>query len=196
MSVARRLRRGIKAATAMWSKGVTEPALLPEGGSDEQVRSWAAELGVQPELLVRLVQLRSQLVAEVADDPLAWGFGLLPRGMAPRDLVEEFRMRTRTQGDLAESFIAGHPPLLELMPDHLMLPSGRPLAIELTTRAALEPDAAFELATHLRSTLQARLGRPLDADAVAHAVREVAWDHQLDASLVTARVLAVLADVV
>lgn len=196
MTPGRRLRRGWKTATAMWGHSPpAEPAFIPAGATDEQLRSWAAELGVQPDVLRRLVEQRAELVAEVAEDPLAWGFGLLPRGISPRSLVEEFRARTRTGGDLAESFIAGHPPLLALMPEHLVLPAGRPIAIEFTLQAGLEPDAAWELAAHLRTTLQARLGRPLDAEVIAHAVREVAWDHQLDADLVGARVQSVLAPV-
>ncbi|MCW2950679.1 MAG: hypothetical protein JWN41_1692 [Thermoleophilia bacterium] len=196
MTAGRRLRRGLKTATAMWGPTPVEAALLPSDATDRQLRSWAGELGVQPDLLRKLIAVRAQLVSEVAEDPLAWGFGLLPRGIRPRDLVEEFRERTRTRGDLAESFITGHPPLLALMPEHLGVPGGRPIALEFVVAAGLAPDAAYELASHLRATLQARLGRPLDADAVSHAVREIAWDHQLDAALVTGRVLAVLRDVV
>jgi hypothetical protein len=196
MTLSRRLRRGLKTATAMWGYAPpAEPSLIPVEATDAQLRSWAAELGVQPELLRRLIEARSTLVAEVADDPLAWGFGLLPKGVRPRDLVEELRAHSRTRGPLAESFIAGHPPLLRLMPEHLTLPAGRPIAIEFTLQAGLEPDAAWELAQHLRTTLQARLGRPLDAESVAHAVREIAWDHQLDAALIGPRVQAALAPV-
>lgn len=36
---------------------------------------------------------------------------------------------------------------------------------------------------------QARLGRPLDAEAFEHAVREAAWDHELDATQVAPLVL-------
>lgn len=194
MTLGRRLRRGLRTATAMWGHTPpAEPALIPAGATEEQLHGWASELGVQPDVLVRLVQQRTALVAEVAEDPLAWGFGLLPAGVRPRSLVEEFRARTRTRGDLAESFIAGHPPLLALMPEHLTLPAGRPIAIEFTLQAGLEPDAAWELAQHLRTTLQARLGEPLDEPSIAHAVREVAWDHQLDVDRLTARVRSVLA---
>jgi hypothetical protein len=197
MTLGRRLWRGLRLATAMATGSApAEPALVPADGSDLQILQWSAELGVQPDVLRRLVEARSALVAEVAEDPLAWGLGLLPKAVAPRDLVEEFRARTRTRGDLGESFLVGHPPLMELMPEHLKVPGGRPIAIEFMTAGGLEPDAAWELAQHLRTTLQVRLGRPLDVAVVEHAVRDIAWDHQLDASVVTGRVLAVLADVV
>lgn len=155
----------------------------------------AAELGVQPDVLRRLDAERDRLVSEVAEDPLAWGFGLLPRGVHPRDVVEEFRVRSRTRGPLGESFLTGHPPLLELMPEYLLLPTGRPVAIELVAAAGLDPDAAWEVAAQLRAVIMRGLGRPLDVASVAQVVRDVAWDHQLDAKRLTERVCAVLADV-
>jgi len=156
----------------------------------------AAKLGVQPDVLRRLDAERDGLVAEVAEDPLAWGFGLLPSGVHPRDVVEEFRARTRTRGDLGESFLSGHGPLVELMPEHLMLPTTRrPIAIELVMAAGLEPDAAWECSAQLRAALIRRLGRPLDAEVVDQVARDVAWDHQLDAALLQRRITAVLAEV-
>ena len=164
--------------------------------SNEALAVWARELGVTPEVMARLVEERRALVYDVAADPGAWGFGLIPRGAPRRDVGAEFRASTRLTGVLAESFLAGHGSLLSLVPRPLALPDGRPVADYLVEHARLGEAAATDLADHLRSTIQSRLGRALDAEAVEHAVRDAAWDHDLDVAQVLPRILQVLRDFV
>jgi hypothetical protein len=163
---------------------------------DEGVlRGWATELGVSTEVMSRLVSQRRELVQDVAVDPRAWGFDLIERDASRRDVVTEFRSRSRTQGPLAESVLRGYEPLLRLTPRPLTMPSGTALDAHLVDAVHLDSEAAAEISDQLRSTLQVRLGRPLGAEHVEHAVREAAWDHELDAARVTADVLRALADV-
>ena len=174
---------------------MTGPFVEDDREDDEVLRDWATELGVSTEVMRRLVEQRRELLHEVALDPRAFGFDLLPRGGSRRDVVAEFRSRTRTQGALAESFLTGSDALLKSTPRPLTLPDGSPLDRHLVQAAGLAPDAAAAIADHLRSTLQARLGRPLETDHVEHSVREAAWDHELDAARVTPEVLRALAPV-
>lgn len=159
---------------------------------DSALREQATGHGVSTEVMRRLVEQRREQLAEVAPDPRAFGFDLLDRGAARRDVVTEFRARTRTQGPLAESFLAGSDQLLQLTPRPLTMPDGTPLDRHLEEAAGLMPEAAAHVADHLRVTLQARLGRPLEVEHVEHAVREAAWDHELDAARVTPDVLRAL----
>jgi hypothetical protein len=163
---------------------------------DAALRQWATELGVSEDVMQRLVEQRRALVYDVAADPRAWGFDLIERGGRRRDVATEFRSQTRLQGALAESFLAEHSALLKLVPDPLTLPDGTPLDEHLVRAARLEPEAAADIARQLRSTLQVRLGRPLEAEHVEHAVREAAWDHELDAARVTPDVLRALVQVI
>ncbi|MCW2924931.1 MAG: hypothetical protein JWM98_2335 [Thermoleophilia bacterium] len=165
------------------------------GDDPATITAWARELGVTPEVMGRMVSERGALVAQVAVDPRAWGFDLLPAGAPRRDVSDEYRARTRLTGAISESFLAGHAPLLAMVPDPPTLPDGTPLDVQLLQEARLEPDVVHDLTQHLRTTIQARLGRPLDAEAVEHAVRDVAWDHDLDVANTLPRVLAALARV-
>lgn len=160
----------------------------PEGA----LREWALELGVTTEVMARMVEQRRALVQDVAADPRAWGLDLLPARIARRDIAAEYRARTRLTGTIAESFLADHSSLLALVPDPPTLPDGTPLDAHLVAGARLEPEVAREIAGHVRSTIQARLGRPLDDAAVGHAVREASWDHDLDVAFVLPRVRAAM----
>jgi hypothetical protein len=169
----------------------------PEHEDDEGVlRDWATELGVSTEVMQRLVTQRRELVQRVAIEPRAWGLDLLPVDASRRDVVSEFRSLTRTQGSLAESFLAGYEPLLRLAPRPLTMPDGTALDAHLIEAVHLEPEAAAEIANQLRSNLQVRLGRPLEREHVEHAMREASWDHELDAARVTGDVLRALVSVV
>lgn len=169
----------------------------PAHEQDEGVlRDWATELGVTTEVMQRLVTQRRELVQRVAVEPRAWGFDLLPVDASRGDVVGEFRALTRTQGSLAESFLAGHEPLLRLAPRPLTMPDGTALDAHLVAAVHLDPEVAGEIANQLRANLQVRLGRPLEREHVEHAVREASWDHELDAARVTPDVLRALASVV
>jgi hypothetical protein len=163
---------------------------------DQALRDWARELGVTVDVMQRLVEQRRALVYDVAEDPRAWGFDLIERGARRRDVATEFRAATRLQGTLAESFLAEHAALLKLVPDPLTLPDGSPLDEHLVRAARLDAPAASDIARQLRSTLQVRLGRPLETEHVEHAVREAAWDHELEAARVTPDVLRALVRVI
>ena len=157
--------------------------------SDQLVRQQAQSLGVSVEALQTMLEQRELFVAKVEAEPRAWGFDLLPAGAARRDAAEEYRRATRLTGVLGESFLSGYEPLMAAAPHPLTMPDGTPLDVHLQRRARLEADAARDIADHVRTTIQARLGRALDADAFEHAVREAAWDHELDAAQVTPLVL-------
>lgn len=177
---------------------VPSPAVVDDEedpGDARVLGAWAAEHGVTPDVMSRLVAQRRVLVAQVAEDPRAWGFDLLAASAPRRDVATELRAGTRLQGALAASFLAGHAPLLALVPDPPTLPDGTPLDEQLVRAARLEREAARDLASHVRSTIQARLGRPLDPEAFEHAVREAAWDHDLDAQRTLPRVLDAVSDV-
>lgn len=156
---------------------------------DGTLQQWARELGVEPAVMQVLVEQRRALVYDVAEDPRAWGFDLLPAGAPRRDVATELRTRTRVTGSLAGSFLVDHDALLALVPDPLTLPDGTPLDEHLRRTARLAPEVARDIAAHVRTTIQASLGQPLDVDAVEHAVREATWDHDLDASRVTPTVV-------
>jgi hypothetical protein len=176
---------------------VTSEFWDPEHEDDEGVlRDWATELGVTTEVMSRLVTQRRELVQDVAVDPREWGLDLVRTDEPRRDVVAEFRGRTRTQGPLAESFLRGYEPLMRLAPRPLSMPGGVALDAHLVDAARLAPEAAADIATHLRTTLQLQLGRPLEREQVEHAVREAAWDHEFDAPRVTQDVLHALASVV
>lgn len=188
-----------------WLRGRGSAPLASGDGGDhsapdgEQVggdtlQQWARELGVEPGVMQVLVEQRRALVYDVAEDPRAWGFDLLPAGAPRRDVAAELRARTRVTGALAGSFLVDHDALLALVPDPPTLPDGTPLDEHLQRAARLSPEVAHEVAAHLRTTIQASLGRPLDVDAVEHAVREVTWDHDLDAARVTPTVVRAMRD--
>lgn len=162
--------------------------LMPVPAADE-ARQRATQFGVSADVMERMLQEHTALMEQIAREPRAWGLDLLPAGAPRHDLTAEYRARTRLQGQLAESFLADDGQLLALAPDPPTMPDGTPLDEHLVRHAGLEPEAAHDLARHVRATILARLGRPLDADAFEHAVREVAWDHELDASVVTPLVL-------
>lgn len=166
--------------------------LMPVPAADE-VRQRATQFGVTAEVMQRMLDAREELAAEIAREPRAWGFDLLPAGAQRRDLVAELRSRTRLQGPLAESFVADDGRLLALAPDMPTMPDGTPLDEQLVRHAGLAPEAARDVARHVRATMQARLGRALDEEAFEHAVREAAWDHELDAGVVTPPVLGAVA---
>lgn len=177
------------AAQGGWS------APAPESAGDvgaESLASQAQALGVSVEMMRTMHGARRELVKLVSADPRAWGFDLVARGEPRRDIAAEFRQRTRLTGSIGDSFLQGHGPLLALSPDPLTTPEGLPLDRVLAEQARLDTDAARDLARHLRVTVQASLGAPLDVDSIGHAVREIAWDHELDAARVTPQVLSAL----
>lgn len=177
---------------------VPEPpveAVTPVPGADE-LRQRATQYGVTAEVMERMLAQRDSLGLEVAADPRAFGLDLLPPCAPRHDLEAEYRTRTRLQGGLAASFLADDGRLLGLAPDPPTMPDGTPLPEHLVRAARIGPEAAADIAGHLRSTMQARLGRPLDAEAVEHAVREASWDHELDAATVAPDVLRALRDMV
>jgi hypothetical protein len=169
-------------------------SLVDPDESEAALDGWARELGVDREVMQRLVEQRRALVYDVAADPRGWGFDLLQPGARRRDVATEFRQQTRLTGTLADSFLQGHAPLLALVPDPPTLPSGRPLDEHLVERARLDPDVARDVAQHVRTTIQAGLGRALVAEDFAHAVREAAWDHDVDAAQVGSVVERAVAD--
>lgn len=166
------------------------------GVDDAALRSRATELGVSVEVLARLLDGRRALVEQVSRDPRAWGLDLLPASSPRRDVVTEFRRLTRLQGALADSLLQGWEPLLRLVPDPLTAPDGTPLPTLLEVQARLPPDAARDVAGHLRAAVQLRLGRALGPEAVERAVREVSWEHQLDPARIEPRVAEALRSVV
>ncbi len=157
--------------------------------ADELIQAQAQALGVSVESLLTMIEQRELFVAKVEAEPRAWGFDLAPADAPRRDAAEEYRRATRLTGVLGESFLSGYEPLMAAAPNPLTMPDGTPLARHLEISARLNADAARDIAQHVRTTVQARLGRPLDADAFEHAVREAAWDHELDAAQVTPLVL-------
>lgn len=172
----------------------TDPDVTTE--PEVALRDWARELGVSVEVMARLVEQRRALVRDVAAEPRAWGFDLCERRATRRDVAMELRGRTRLQGALAESFLAGHAALLRLVPDPPTMPDGTPLDAQLERRANVAPEVARDIAAHVRTTIQATLGRPLEQESVEHAVREAAWDHDLEAARVQRDVLHALRSVV
>ncbi|MCW2926437.1 MAG: hypothetical protein JWM86_405 [Thermoleophilia bacterium] len=174
---------------------VAAPAADDDPLGDGALAGQAQALGVSVEMLRTMHGARRELVALVAQDPRAWGFDLVARGAVRRDLAAEFRQRTRLTGTIGDSFLQGHEPLLALAPDPLTTPAGHPLDRVLREQARLDADAARDLARHLRVTVQASLGAPLDHESIEHAVRELAWDHELDAARIAPQVLDALADV-
>lgn len=181
-------------AAATTTRVPDEPA--PERSApDDELRRWATAMGVTPEVMSRLVEARAALVADIAGAPRSWGLDLVPHGASRRDAASEFRQRTHLQGQLAESFLVDHGALLDVVPDPPTMPDGTPLDALLVRAARLTPDAARDIAQHVRRTIQATLGAPLDPAAVEHAVREAAWDHELDAAVVTPHVLRALNEV-
>jgi hypothetical protein len=151
-------------------------------GDAAALAGWARELGVTDEVMRRLVEQRRALVFDVADDPRAWGFDLLPARAPRREAAAEFRRATRLTGALAESFLAEHGALLALVPEPPTMPDGTPLDELLVRTARLAPEPARAVAHHVRTTLQATLGAPLTREAVERAAREASWDHDLDAA--------------
>lgn len=166
-----------------------------DADEDVALRAQANTLGVTPDVMRRMLSERAVLVAEVAQDPRAWGFDLLRPGAERRDLAAEYRRRVRLTGSLGDSFLGWFEPLMALVPDPPTLPDGTPLDQHLARHARLEPEAARDIAHHVRTTLQATLGAPLDADAVEHAVREASWDHDFDVARVLPQVLHAMGDV-
>jgi hypothetical protein len=152
---------------------------LSERSLDQQARS----LGVRPERLARMICERERLVAKVVADPRAWGFDLRASDdPAPRrDVVAAYRDATQLTGRLGESFLTAYEPLMAAVPDPPTMPDETPLDGYLQAHSTLGPEAAGDLACHVRAMIQSNLGRPLDADGFLHAVRETAWDHDLDA---------------
>lgn len=167
------------------------PATTPgdPASDDMAVIQQTSTLGVTPEVMHRMLIERKAFVAELAADPRAWGFDLLPASAERRDAAAEFRRRTRMTGALGDSVLVAFDPLLAVVPDPPTMPDGTPLDVHLQRHARLEAEPAQEIAQHVRTTIQATLGRPLDEDAFERAVREAAWDHELDAAQVTPLVL-------
>lgn len=162
----------------------------PVDANDEALlRERARALGVQPDVLRRMLDERAALVDMVRLDPRAWGLDLAPASTTRALLTDHYRHLIRMTGPLGESFLMGYEPLMALVPDPPTLPDGTPLDVHLQRHARVDADAARDIAHHVRTTLQATLGAPLDADAVEHAVREAAWDHDFDAASVTPQVL-------
>ncbi len=157
--------------------------------SEAALADWARELGVDTDVMQRLVEQRRALVYDIAADPRTWGFDLQPSSAPRRDAATEFRRQTRLTGTLGDSFLQDHEPLLALVPDPPTMPDGTPLDELLARDTSLDPDAAGSVARHVRAAIQERLGRPLDREAFEHAVREAAWDHDLDPSRVAPQVL-------
>jgi hypothetical protein len=173
---------------------VTSESRFPDE-TDVVLRQQAQSLGVKVEALVEMLEQRERFVAAVEADPRAWGFDLAPPNAERRDAVGEYRRATRLTGTLGESFLSGYEPLMAAAPDPLTMPSGVELPTHLHERAGLPREAAQDIAQHVRSTIQATLGRPLGADAVEHAVREASWDHDFDVSRVLPQVLDAMGDV-
>jgi hypothetical protein len=164
--------------------------------ADVAMQQQARTLGVDIGTLVEMLDQRELFVAKVQAEPQAWGFDLAPPEMPRRDLAAEYRRATRLTGSLGESFLVGYEPLVAAAPDPLNMPDeGMTLPRWLERKAGLEPDAARDIAQQLRVTIQVTLGQPLTASAVEHAVREAAWDHDLDAAHWTPLVVHALADV-
>jgi hypothetical protein len=171
------------------------PSVAATDEQDDSLRAQAQALGVSVDMLRTMHGARRELVQLVAADPRTWGFDLAPPGEGRRDLATEFRQRTRLTGTIGASFLQDHEPLLACAPNPLTMPDGIPLDGLLREQARLDVDSARDLAGQLRATVQASLGRPLDHAAVEHAVREVAWDHELDAAQVAPLVLRAMSDV-
>jgi hypothetical protein len=171
------------------------PDIVDDDAGEEALGDWARELGVDRDVMQRMVEQRRALVFDVADDPRSWGFDLLPIQSPRKDVTAEYRRHTRLTGTLGASFLQDHAPLLRLVPDPPTMPDGTPLDDYLVAQARLDEDSAIAIARHLRTTIQATLGEPLDRAGVEHAVREVSWDQDLDAARVTPMVLHALRDV-
>ncbi len=165
-----------------------------EHGDDVALTDWARELGVDDDVMQRLVEQRRALVFDVADDPRGWGFDLIPARAQRRDAATEFRRATRLTGALAESFLVDHGPLLALVPEPPTMPDGMPLDAWLAQSARLHSDEARAIAHHVRTTIQATLGAPLTREAIEHAAREASWDHDLDAARTIDAVVIALRD--
>lgn len=157
--------------------------------SDDALEHQARSMGVDVEALRRMMEERTAFVEEVAAAPRDWGFDLAPATAERRDAAAEYRRRTRMTGALGDSFLVAYDPLLAVVPRPPTMPDGTPLDVHLQRHARLDADAARDIAMHVRTTIQATLGKPLDADAFEHAVREAAWDHELDAAQVTPLVI-------
>lgn len=160
--------------------------------SKEALATWARELGVDPSIMQRLVELRRAAVYDVASDPRSYGFDLLEGHAARRDVASEFSREARLTGALGRSFLQGHAPLLALVPDPLTLPDGSALDAELARTGHIDAESAAAVAMHIRATIQATLGAPLDEDSVSRAVQEAAWDFGFDVQRVTPLVLEVV----
>ena len=173
-----------------------EPHGVDQEEADAELEQWARELGVDTLVMRTLVEQRRALVFDVAADPRGWGFDLLPARASRRDAATTFRRQTRLTGSLGDSFLAGHRPLLSLVPDPPTMPDGTPLDRQLVAAARLDPEPAAAIARHIRATIQARLGAPLDRESFEHAVREAAWDHDLDAANVIPAVLSAVSELV
>ncbi|MCB0879249.1 MAG: hypothetical protein KDC46_09755 [Thermoleophilia bacterium] len=162
--------------------------------SDAALADWARELGVDTTVMQRLVEQRRGLVYDIAESPRTWGFDLCPARAPRRDAATEFRRQTRLTGTLGDSFLQDHEPLLALVPDPPTMPDGTPLDEHLVAEARLSPEAAIDVARHVRAVIQQSLGRPLDPAAIEQAVREAAWDHDLDAAQATRHVIGALSE--
>ena len=162
---------------------------------DQQVRQQALALGVSVEALLTMLEQRELFVAKVESEPRAWGFDLTPADAPRRDAAEEYRRATRLAGVLGESFLSVYEPLMAAAPNPLTMPDGTRLDEYLERTTGLGVDAARDIAVHIRSTIQATLGKPLEQDAVEHAVREASWDHEFDAAVVMPSVLHAMSDI-
>ncbi len=165
--------------------------------ADQLLRQQAQALGVDVPTLVEMLEQRELFVAKVEAEPRVWGFDLLAPDAPRRDVVGEYRRASRLTGTLGESFLSAYEPLMTAVPDPLTLPpDGMQTLPELLEEVdGISPEAAADIAQHLRTTLQATLGRPLEAEAVGRAVREAAWDHDFDAAVVLPKVLEAMEDV-
>lgn len=184
--ILRSLRTGMAASAP--------PPDLTDASSDADLADWARELGVEKDVMQRMVDQRRALVQEVASDPRGWGFDLLDARAPRKNVTDEYRRHTLLGGSLGESFLQAHAPLLHLVPDPPTMPDGTALDEQLMRAARLEQEPAAAIAAHLRTTIQATLGEPLDRAAIEHAVREVAWDHDLEAAKVSTSVLYAMRD--
>jgi hypothetical protein len=143
---------------------------------DDPLESWAIELGVQPEVMQRLVEQRRALAYDIASAPREWGFDLVPASAQRRDARLEFRRRTRLTGRLGESFLVGDPTFASVVPTALTFDDGQMLVDVLTATCGLNADLAAACERQLRMCIVERLGQPLVLEDVANILREVAWD--------------------
>lgn len=162
--------------------------------ADALLEQQARVLGVDVSTLVEMLEQRELFIAKVEAEPRAWGFDLLAADEVRRDVASEYRRATRLTGTLGESFLSAYEPLMAAVPDPLTMPPDglATLPEQLEEHAGLTPEAARDVAQHIRTTVQATLGQPLTKDAVERAVREAAWDHDFDAATYVPKVVDAL----